>query len=156
MTIRWPSPYGYTLFCDDLRREEGGKITLVGLYGAEMIIFGSFPVGLPKLALVVTFVERPGESDEPLELVIYFPGDPDDAPTHRFPIKPDILDGFRKQSPEPDAEDPILTLRLDVLLSPALIKQEGHMKVRIIRGNTEIRMGALRVRAQPPATEQVS
>jgi hypothetical protein len=153
--VEWPSPYGYSLFCDDLRREEGGKITLVGLYGSEMIVHGSVPTALPKLALVVTYSERLGESDDPLELLVYFPGDSDDAPTHRLPLAADLVEGFRKRRvSELELDDPRLIMRLDAVFSPILIKQEGHIKVLMIRGDTEIRLGALRIRTQPPAAEQ--
>jgi hypothetical protein len=155
--VEWPSPYGYSLFCDDLRREEGGKITLVGLYGSEMIILGSVPTQLPKLALVVTYSERPGESDKPLELVIYFPGDSDDAPGHRVSLATDQVEEFRrKRVSELELDDPRLTMRLDAVFSPMPIKQEGYIKVRMIRGDAEIRLGALRIRTQPPAAEQAS
>jgi hypothetical protein len=153
--IRWPSRYGYSLFCDDLRREEHGKITLVGLYGWEMIVFRSMPTTLPKLAVSVTYIERPGESEEPLELVVYFPGDSDDTPTHRTSLASDLVEQFRKMmAKERTDDDPILILRLDAVFSPVHLKQEGYIKVRMIRGDTEIRLGSLRVRAQPPAAGQ--
>ena len=150
------SPYGYSLFCDDLRREEGGKVTLVGLYGSDMIISGSFPAALPKLALIVTYIERPGESDEPLELVIYFPGDSDDAPSQRVPLQAETVEGFRKQQQEPEVEDPLLIMRLDLMFTPIVIKQEGRIRVRMVRGDKEIRLGTLRIRAKPPAIGQTN
>jgi hypothetical protein len=151
-TIRWPSPYGYSLFADDLRREEAGKITLVGLYGTEMIVFRSLPATLPKLALSVTYIERPDESDEPLELVVYFPGDSDDAPSHRTHLTAETLNEFRKKHTlEPEADDPRMILRLDAVFSPLQLKQEGYIRVRMIRGDTEIMLGSLRVRSKQPS-----
>lgn len=151
-----PALYGYSLFCDDLRREEGGKVTLVGVYSSEMIIFGSFPVTLPKLALIVTYVERPSQSYEPLELAIYFPGDADGEPSHRRSLPAEMLEEFRQQRPEPDAEDPILTMRLDWMFSPVNIKQEGRIKVRMIRGGTEIKLGTLRITTRSPSAAQAT
>lgn len=50
-------------FCDDIRHEIGGKITLVGCYGDEMII-DKLPAVLPKLCaqiIVFTPADRPFE-----------------------------------------------------------------------------------------------
>ena len=50
-------PYGITLFCDDIRSEQGGgQLTLVGSYIGGMVIKG-FPATLPKFGFFVTFVE---------------------------------------------------------------------------------------------------
>jgi hypothetical protein len=62
---------GFTIFCDDIRRELGGKITLVGIYRAEMLIQGKLPIVLPKLGIAIllqTPVERPLQR---LRLMIY-------------------------------------------------------------------------------------
>lgn len=40
--------------CDDIRKEERGKITLVGFYGRSMRI-GKFPGALPKLCFLAQF-----------------------------------------------------------------------------------------------------
>jgi hypothetical protein len=119
-----------------------------------MIVFGQTPTNLPKLAIVVFYFERPSESDEPLELVVYLPGDSDDSPSHRSSLKPEALEKFRKGPIEAAADgDPLLTLRLDLVISPFLISQEGRIKVRMIRGDAEVRLGSLRIRTQPPPAE---
>jgi hypothetical protein len=41
-----------TTWCDDIRQEVGGKLTLVGVYSGAMLV-GSFPITLPKLCLSV-------------------------------------------------------------------------------------------------------
>jgi hypothetical protein len=45
--------YGHVVFCDDVRQEIDGKLTLVGVYNGNLTVFGEFPAVLPKLCLVV-------------------------------------------------------------------------------------------------------
>ena len=53
--------YVHATYCDDIRQEVGGKLTLVGVYNGSLLV-PSFPVVLPKLCLalqVVTAVSEP-------------------------------------------------------------------------------------------------
>lgn len=53
-----------TLFCDDIRREMGGKLSFMGIY-SEGLLVPTFPVTLPKLCLfvkIVTPAEEPFRS----------------------------------------------------------------------------------------------
>ena len=45
--------YGHVVFCDDVRQEIDGKLTLVGVYNSNLTVFGGFPAVLPKLCVVV-------------------------------------------------------------------------------------------------------
>jgi hypothetical protein len=156
IVVHRPSPFGYTIFCDDIRQEVAGKSTLVGVYGPEMTVFGTLPTHLPKLALSITYAERIGESDEPLELRVYMPGDADDAPTLSAPVPDEMLAKFRGMVPPDDlAGEPLTMLTLQLAFSPILLKQEGAVRVRMIRGNAEIRLGSLRIKAKPPPEPQV-
>lgn len=49
------SPYLETLFCDDIREEVSGKMTLVGVYGPNLLV-QSFPAKIPKLCLHMRLV----------------------------------------------------------------------------------------------------
>jgi hypothetical protein len=150
--IRSPSPLGYTVFCDDIRQEIGGKLTLVGVYSGEMTVFGTLPATLPKLALYIRYMERVGESNEPLELRIYKPGDPYDSPTLRVPISEQMLEKFRSMNNPPDElDDPLAVLSLHLAVQPIEFRQEGVLRVRMIRGENEIKLGGLRIKAQPKA-----
>lgn len=147
------TPYGYTLFCDDIRQEIGNKVSLIGIYSGELIILGQLPIALPKLALRIVYNERPGESTEPVELRIYLPGDNDDLPSVKASIP---LEKIRSE-PIPagqDWTDPVMTATLHTEIAPLQIKQEGFLKVRAYRGDLEIRLGALRISVRPPNTAQ--
>lgn len=42
-----------TIVCDDVRREEGNKLSYMGIYGASLVV-PTFPVTLPKLCFVMS------------------------------------------------------------------------------------------------------
>ncbi len=139
--IHWPTPYGYTDFCDDIRQEIAGKITLVGLYAGEMKIFGTLPLNVSKLALAIHYFEKPGEGNDPLELRILLPGDADDAPTQRIEIPP------RDHQPKPTkgGDDPRIGLHMMAVFSPLQVTQFGQIRVRMKKGDDIVRLGTLLV-----------
>ncbi len=54
--------YVHALYCDDIREEVGGKYSLIGMYGSDLVVQGSGALSLPKLcvvARVVTPIEQP-------------------------------------------------------------------------------------------------
>jgi hypothetical protein len=149
--ISWPTPYGYTIFCDDIRFEQENKITLVGIYAGEMIFSSPFPVMIPKLGLSVRYFEKPGESSEPVLMEVYFPGDNDDTPTMKAEIP---YKEMRERSLTPiEGMDTRLGTGMNTVISPVPLKQEGYIKVRIRRGSDVIRVGSLRITSRAKKTE---
>jgi len=51
------SRHAYVMYCDDVRREVGGKTSLIGVYPGA-ITFPRFPAFLPKLCVFVNAVTR--------------------------------------------------------------------------------------------------
>jgi len=149
------TPTGHTIFCDDIRREITGKASLIGMYWSVMFLNApAFPVIIPKLALRVTYFERPGESDEPVELRVYFPGD-EETPVYKMDMNFERASIQLPSAPIPGAEFLLLSALRDVEFCPAVIAQEGLIKVRAYRGDLEIRLGSLNVRLNPLSSQQV-
>ena len=98
------TPTGYTLFCDDVRMEANGKSILIGLYSGHMYIYGDLPIVLPKLCFRIVYLERPGESDDPLEICIFLPGCSNRSPTMRVPITREQLTALTLPPPPEDGE----------------------------------------------------
>lgn len=59
MTDTMKPSLSYTIICDDIRQEEGGKISLMGLF--ENIYSMIFPVLHPRLALMSEWADGRGE-----------------------------------------------------------------------------------------------
>ncbi|MCL5022113.1 MAG: hypothetical protein M1497_01865 [Nitrospirae bacterium] len=57
----------FTLFCDDVRQETGGKISLMGIF--ENIYATQFPATHPRLATVNEWAEGRGEFDATLRIL---------------------------------------------------------------------------------------
>lgn len=138
------TPYGYTIFCDDVRQEMGGKVSHMGIYRGQLIINAPLPVTLPKFAFVIHYSERPGESTEPVTIHIYMPGDAEDAPTATTELP---IEDARSKAPEPDTpdSDPLLSVIWYLVLAPFELKSEGRIRVRAYRGDLEIRLGTLKI-----------
>src|SRR5262249_39756655 len=81
ITADSPEAFGYTIFCDDIRIEVGGKLTYVGVYTGRMFVHGSFPVTVPKLALGITYMQRHDKLVWPITYWIFLPGDGEDKPS---------------------------------------------------------------------------
>lgn len=45
--------FGVSIFCDDIRYEQGNKVSLMGCYGPELHVHTPLPVVLPKLGVLV-------------------------------------------------------------------------------------------------------
>jgi len=58
-TVKIKPKLSYTLLCDDVRQELGGKFSLMGLF--ENIYSGSFPAIHPRFAIVNEWVGGKGE-----------------------------------------------------------------------------------------------
>jgi hypothetical protein len=150
--IGWPAPCGYTVFCDDIRQEVGGKPSYMGVYMGRMLIGATFPLAMPKFVCAVHYFETPDAASTPLELRIFFPGDPEDAPTYRMSVSvpQPTLDQLQMPSMEEELDDPRVVLQFPVVFAPFPILQEGILKVRMFRGENEVvRLGALKIETQP-------
>jgi hypothetical protein len=77
--------YGYSIFCDDIRNEPGGKLSFIGCYNGVIFISGQFPLVLPKLC-VHTHIFSP--ASRPFGSIVvrcYLPGD--EKPFSEEPIE---------------------------------------------------------------------
>jgi hypothetical protein len=145
-------PSGLVIFCDDIREEVGGKVTLAGCYGNDMRFTGvSFPIIIPKLAIYVMARLPLDQPFPPLQLHVYFPGDGDSSPF----VKIDVPHTGSPPAPvlridHPDLEK-AASLRFPVVISPALFKEPGIVRVRLMYGEKRLRLGSLAIFSDAPA-----
>ena len=144
------TPYGYTIFCDDIRREAGNKTSHMGIYGSTIEIAKPLPFTFPKFCFSVTYVERPGESTEPVELRIYLPEDPEDAPTFKTDVPIEQMRTVELPASR-SSGDLTMQMGMNLMLTPLVLKETGLIRVRAYRGDLEVRLGTIRVNAPPPA-----
>ena len=135
-----PEIFGHTVFCDDLRFELDGKITLVGSYNGTMLIRGEFPITLPKFAVSVFFLQSKAVYEPKLTLKVFLPGDSADAASVEVEV-------------EPPPETPLFSneekanvgVRANIIMSPLVINSPGAIKVRMQRQGQLHPIGSLAV-----------
>ena len=77
--------YGYSIFCDDIRNEAGGKLSFIGCYNGVIFISESFPLVLPKLCVHVHILSPASRPFRSITVRCYLPGD--DKPFSEEPIE---------------------------------------------------------------------
>lgn len=135
-------PFGWATFCDDIRYEEGHKVSLIGIYNGTMLIGGSFPVTLPKLGISVTYFESVDVLPKELEFRIVLPGEDIETALYRIPVN--INDHVPAQK-RPEA--PYIVMSPQLIISQVAIKQDGLVSVRVIRDGELLKIGSLVVKS---------
>lgn len=141
-------PYGYTIFCDDIRTEISKKLIFIGVYAGQMSIHRELPWKMPKFCFAIHYVVPKGEPMRPYELQIYLPGDPDDSPSLRADIGVGEPTDLVQQAGE-SQEDGVWQRNVLMTAESLEIKQEGWIKVRAVEDGRTTRLGALLVMKAP-------
>ena len=138
--------WGFSLFCDDLRQEIGGKYSLMGIFENHLLIPSEFPCAFAKFVIVVKYYELKGMFDNDLEVNISLVQDEAEklliSQTIKradFPITPD------EAQLDQDSE-PIYSLTTSYVFSPLVLEKESHIKVRIKCGSVITKLGRLLIR----------
>lgn len=146
MIIRPKPPFGFSVFCDDVREEASGKVTLVGTYSGAMMVNGQTPLTIPMLCCHVTLYmdEVSATRGGTLQLCRV---DKDDTrevlnslELPKFEL--DELPKGRKIVPDADT---LLTFSISMRLAPYLIGEEHLLRMIYVLGEDEYRIGALSI-----------
>jgi hypothetical protein len=145
--------FGDVTFCDDIRNEVGGKITLVGVYPHVMYVHSDFPATLPKLGLLIKYSERLDAPRENVELMVFLPGELEPTVRGTLPIQELTTSSDTSEFEAPESELPHYAhVGVQVVFSPLLLKQQGSIIVRAVRAGEEIRLGRLSILRAKPKT----
>ena len=143
------TPYGFCVFCEDVRHEINGKQTHVGvILGNDLNILGVLPAAIGKFSISATYRQRQVDGLDPVTLEIHMPGDDDDKPSAQMELSIEEVVA-RLPPPAPDVDDPIIGLSLGFEFNPLEIKQEGRITVSAIKAGKRYRLGSLRVVSSP-------
>lgn len=142
------SPFGTTIFCDDIREELGGKSSYMGIYKGEMIVAAEFPVILPTFAISIQYVEPIDLPIMPVTIRVSLP-DPTNAAFIDIEMPIEQLRAEFMKAVDPDSK--FFHNVLNFKAAPLLIAQEGRIYVRATRDGEEIRLGSLKIRKAEPA-----
>ena len=103
----------HVILCEDIRQEEGDKISLMGVRQSDTLNVDEIPTILPSVSFMIAFKDSQISLKE-FDLIVKRPN-----------AKPDIL-------PFKGANDSKRgTLKLLITMSPFRVKKEGEVKVQI-------------------------
>ena len=139
-------PFGLTIFCDDIRREVGGKLTFVGVYGANLEIVGQLPTIIPMLSCVVQIIIPFGFQYQKFRLTIKMISDKKETT---------ITDITSPPGPSASTEDRVIKQLLTTTISPFFVEEEGRLTVRAYFDEMEVKLGALDIQVvEPPVVDE--
>jgi hypothetical protein len=150
-------PFGYSLFCDDVRQEVGGKLSYIGVYFGVMFV-QSFPVTFPKFVVSVTFCEPPEMTVKrtwAVPIRVFIPGYDDPVATAEIPpASEQNIDAALKSDLPPDPDVPKMMMgQVAFAMTPLVLGEPGRIKVRAFYSDDLIiRMGSLRIERMPTET----
>ena len=145
--------YVHATYCDDMRQEVGGKLTLVGVYNGSLLV-PSFPVVLPKLCLALQVVTAVSEPLKDLTFRVLM----DEATLAEGEMaEGDLAEGFAAIVADSDdaipEADRRFVLGAHIIFSPIKFEQPSIIRVCIETGGEEMKSNALRVaQIAAPAT----
>lgn len=120
-------------YCDDIRHETGNKISLIGLYGPDLLV-PETPAVIPKLCAFVQIGSHPGKSFED-DIEIRTTIDDQVMSSTKLTVKPDKELG----------EDRFQTARLQIIMSPLAIEKPCTLRVRAYYMGQEYKSSALKI-----------
>ena len=131
-------------FCDDIRHEVGKKISLIGVYGADLNV-PVVPAMIPKLCIFIQLCSDVGQRfDEDIEL--------------RVLVDDTVISTATQQSgsKESSTKNPSSFHKItsQIIMSPFLIEKESTLRVRAFYKGVEYKAAALRIRAQSASSSE--
>lgn len=152
--------WGFVLFGDDMRVEVGGKISLMGMYQADMFFPEKMPLPIivPKLVLMIMYFEIHGSLREDLTFKVTYGAE--NTVVAELPVSRKDIDAGQEQvraqrastDPIEDSER-ILSLRMPVVLSPFGVNRLGRLRIRAHYGDGKIlKLGSIAI-GQVPEVE---
>jgi hypothetical protein len=134
------------LFCEDIRQEQSGINTLVGVLPDNMA-FTKLPATLPKLGIYVRINIDPTVDHNSITLSLSVPGINDQIPIAE--ILPSLIEKVRKDAQTTGS--PIAGIISRVVFSPFNIPQAGRIRaLATIRGEP-VTCGSLNIVLKAPA-----
>jgi len=140
--------YGYSIFCDDIRNEAGGKLTFVGCYNAMMFTTATFPLVLPKFCIHFHVFSPATQPYTSVVARCYVPGE--DHPVAEEPIEVPGLEAQQNllaNLPKNGGAPPYIVVAASLVFEPLEIPKPGmiHVRAEINGAPDELHLGSLQV-----------
>ena len=141
------TPFLSTTYCDDIRQEVGGKLSLIGVYNGVMYV-PQFPATLPKLWIKATYVCNHDDPPKSLKMRVY----KDNEPMVDLDALPEYLEQLANAResgvPLPEGTQKVLSSHAQVCLSPLVLDAPCTLRIAAFVGEREVRGVGLQVQLQ--------
>ncbi len=144
--------WGFTLFSDDLRVEIGGKVSIMGLYQADMFFptTVTFPATIPRFCLLIMYYEKSGSVEDDIVFKVTL-GDEEETIVEVPMPRKDVLSSTKEVESRPEQttskEEQIFHSRVPIAISPFVIARPGRLRVRAHYSNgTILKLGSIVIR----------
>ena len=139
--------YGYSIFCDDIRNEPGGKLSFIGCYNAAMFTPAKFPLVLPKLCIHFHIFSPATQPYTSVLARCYLPGETVPISEERIEVpglqeQTDLIAKLPKNS-----TPPFIVVAASLVFEPLELSEPGlvHVRALINNGPGELHLGSLQV-----------
>lgn len=122
-------------YCDDIRHELGNKTSLIGIYGADLLV-REVPAVIPKLCI---YAQLYGEVDKTFDEVVEL----------KVTLDDEVI-GISVSEPAQNSLQPRQFQKIcaQFVIAPFLIEKECTLRVRAYYNNQEYKSSALKIRSQ--------
>src|SRR5271163_2805705 len=144
--------FGYSIFCDDIRNELGGKLSFIGCYNGVIFVPPKFPVVLTRFCIHIHIYSPATQPYSSIVAKCYAPGD--DKPLVEEPIEPPKMEeqlalvAHLEKDPAPPL---YIVAGTSLIFSPLRISSPGLLRVRAVvdGAEEEVLLGSLRIESRP-------
>jgi hypothetical protein len=135
------------VFCDDIRAEVGNKVSLMGIFGIDLLSHASGSIVLPKFAVAVWLIYDIDDAPSHITIRVLVP------PNKSEIVKLEAQGSGLREFPYPPDEFSKGTLRIFVPITNLILSEEGFIEVMVDTERETLRAGRLRVRFNVPSEE---
>lgn len=137
------SPFVFCQYADDVRREYGDKMSIMGIYQGGLRVVGTLPVVLPKLVVLAHLVSSAQQSLEAITFRVLWNG----TVLHEIPA-PQALIEQMKAAQDPTSETQ--AIQMVIALQPFTMDAGGKLEVVVEADGSNIPGNALRIEVVAP------
>jgi hypothetical protein len=140
--------YAHATYCDDIRQEIGGKITLVGIYSGACLV-PAIPCTLPKLCLSLCISASRSAPIRSLVVVGAYAGNE----VINITLDSSQIDEIMAANAEQASDDTKqMMLMLMAALSPFIVSVPGKLTLTVTADGEDVYCGGLRISTAPDGT----
>jgi hypothetical protein len=134
------------IFCDDIRVEIGGKFSIMGIYGSDIIFPVAPPALLLKWGIVVWLIVDVDDKPQKMSVSVLAPPDKTEIATLNF-----------DQISSPERQEGAIKMNFRAILPmpPVNLTEAGFIDVMVATEKETLRAGRLLVKFEPPPAESM-